>query len=463
MRLLPQSLLARSVLLISFILIASQVAWIQFYRMSSAQSQSAQAASTVVRVLKTVSTALESMPASSRRKFSERLPLQQNIRLFPATSLDVDELAVPSSPMLAAVEQQIRRSQADGPKVLAMIEDSDGSLWVKIQIRQQAYWVVFAPDSFTLPPASAWAGWSLVSLGLALFGGLALMLRVNRPLQALSDAAADIAAGKTPAALPEKGPSEIRTLSRAFNQMSRALSRQESNRAVLLAGVSHDLRTPLSRLRLAIEMVSGRISPAVREGMEHDIEDMDAIISQFLEFAREGAAEAADAAGDLNALVRSLAERYGKRGNDIRLSLDALPALSFKPLAMQRLITNLVDNALRHGNGDVEIATHEENGTVVLCVLDRGPGIPTDAVEKVLQPFTRLNDARTDISGAGLGLAIVDRVARLHGGTVKLLPREGGGLCARVEIPTVPPPSRDAIEEEARVLHESGAGHRRTA
>lgn len=437
MRLLPQSLVARSVLLISIILIASQVAWIQFYRMSSARSQSAQAASTIVRVLNTVSTALESMPASSRRKFSERLPLQQNIRLFPATSLDVDELAVPSSPMLAAVEEQIRRGagSAEGPRVLALIEDSDRSLWVKIQVRQQGYWVVFAPDSFNLPPASAWAGWSLVSLGLALFGGLALMTRVNRPLQALSDAAADIAAGKTPATLPEKGPIEIRTLSRAFNRMNDALRRQEANRAVLLAGISHDLRTPLSRLRLAIEMSGARVSPAVREGMEHDIEDMDAIISQFLEFAREGAAEAADPAGDLNAIVRQLAERYTRRNQAVRLDLAELPPLRLKPLAMQRLVTNLIDNALRYGSIEVDIETRRHGDRVTLSVLDRGPGIPAEAVDKVLQPFTRLNDARTDISGAGLGLAIVDRVARLHGGTVRLLPREGGGLRASVELP----------------------------
>jgi len=116
--------------------------------------------------------------------------------------------------------------------------------------------VVFPPDAFGFTATAAWVGWSLVSLALALAGGLALMLRVNRPLRALATAAQDIGAGKTPAALPEKGPSEIRTLSRAFNTMSDALKEQESNRAVLLAGVSHDLRTPLSRLRLALEMSS---------------------------------------------------------------------------------------------------------------------------------------------------------------------------------------------------------------
>lgn len=438
-QIVPRSLLARSVLLISLVLIGSQAAWIQFYRTSSERSQSLQAASTIVRVLNTVSTALDSMPASSRRKFSEKLPLQQNIRLFPAASLDVDELAVPPSPRLAAVEAEIRRNPAGAPAVLAMIEDSDHALWVKIQIRQQGYWVVFSPEAFTLPPAATWVQWSLVSLALALFGGLVLMLRVNRPLQALSDAAEEISAGKTPEALPEHGPSEIRALSRAFNRMTESLTQQESNRAVLLAGVSHDLRTPMSRLRLAIEMSQARLSPAVREGMEQDIDEMDAIISQFLEFAREGSGEAFDPRADLNDLIGGLADRYEKRGASVRTRFATLPPLRLKPLAIQRMVTNLVENALRYGGGSVEIETSRRGNVAVISVLDRGPGIPSDAIEKVLQPFTRLNDARTDVSGSGLGLAIVDRIARLHGGTVRLGPREGGGLAAQVELPFAPP------------------------
>ena len=444
MTLLPGSLLARSVLLISLILLASQVAWIQFYRMATDQSRSQLAASTIVRVLNTVSVALETMPASSRRKFSDRLPEQQNIRLFPAATLDVDELAVPGSPLMAAVEAQLRRSAAASPKVLAMIEDSDHSLWVKIQVRQQAYWVVFAPESFQLPPGAAWAGWSLVSLGLALFGGLALMLRVVSPLQALSDAAADIAAGKTPAALTETGPSEIRTLSKAFNRMTAALAEQEANRAVLLAGVSHDLRTPLSRLRLAIEMSAARLPSSLRLGMEQDIEDMDAIIRQFLDFAREGASEPMEPDCDLNALAGALAERYEKRGQPVRTNLGPVPRLPLKPLAVQRMITNLVDNALRYGGGTVDIETRREGRVAVLSVLDRGPGIPAESAEKVLQPFTRLEEARSDTGGAGLGLAIVDRVARMHGGSVRLVPRAGGGLEARVELPLAAPPSEPA-------------------
>ncbi len=436
MSVLPRSLLARSVLLITAILIASQLAWIQFFRLTSAQSQSDQLASNIASVLNTVAVALDTMPAASRKKFMEKLPTaMQNIRLLPATTWDMDEIAVQDSPLLAAVGEQLKRRSGGTTLALAMLEDSERALWIKIRVKEQAWWVVFPPNAFGFTATAAWVGWSLVSLALALIGGLALMLRVNRPLRALATAAQDIGAGKTPAALPEKGPSEIRTLSRAFNRMSDALKEQESNRAVLLAGVSHDLRTPLSRLRLALEMSRDDLDPLSREGMVHDIEDMDAIINQFLDFAREGANETTEPHADLNSMVRSLAERYEKRGEPVKTHLTSLPPLPLKPLAVQRMITNLVDNALRYGAGDVEIETVREGKAAVLRVLDRGPGIPEQEIERVMQPFTRLEAARSEPGGAGLGLAIVDRVARMHGGYVALAPRTGGGLEARVNLP----------------------------
>jgi two-component system osmolarity sensor histidine kinase EnvZ len=182
-------------------------------------------------------------------------------------------------------------------------------------------------------------------------------------------------------------------------------------------------------------MSSARLDPAVREGMQADIEDMDGIINQFLDFARDAAAEAPQARADLNALVEMLVDRYRRRGQPVEAHLAQLPPLKLKPMAVQRMVTNLVDNALRYGGGPVEIETGREGEMAVLKVLDRGPGIPEQEVERVMQPFTRLEQARSDMQGAGLGLAIVDRVARMHGGEVRLAPRSGGGLEARVELP----------------------------
>jgi two-component system osmolarity sensor histidine kinase EnvZ len=227
---------------------------------------------------------------------------------------------------------------------------------------------------------------------------------------------------------------EIRTLARAFNQMSADLKRLDDERALLLAGVSHDLRTPLSRIRLGLEMMDDRGDAELRTGLVQDVEDIDAAINQFLDFARVTDGEPVVPDGDLEAIARELCERYARAGKDVTLAPGGLPPLPLRPLAMQRLVANLVDNALRHAGGRVELSTSVENGKAVLEVLDRGPGIPPADAERMLQPFTRLNAARSG-PGTGLGLAIVDRIARMHGGTVKLLPRDGGGLRARVELP----------------------------
>jgi two-component system osmolarity sensor histidine kinase EnvZ len=168
--------------------------------------------------------------------------------------------------------------------------------------------------------------------------------------------------------------------------------------------------------------------------MVKDIEDIDAAISQFLDFARLADTEAAVGDGDLNVLVRSIVERYRRAGEDVTMQLASLPALALRPVAVQRLVTNLVDNALRHSQTAVEVRTAADGDVAVIEVLDRGPGIPLEDAERMLQPFTRLEGARTG-PGTGLGLAIVDRIARMHGGSIQLLRREGGGLRARVELP----------------------------
>jgi two-component system osmolarity sensor histidine kinase EnvZ len=139
----------------------------------------------------------------------------------------------------------------------------------------------------------------------------------------------------------------------------------------------------------------------------------------------------------LNALVKNAVARYARSNRSVRFQPGPVSPLALRPMAVQRLIANLIDNALRHGNGEVDVLTHEENGCAIAEVLDRGPGIPAEAAERMLQPFTRLDAARGG-SGTGLGLAIVDRIAGMHGGAVKLLPREGGGLRARVELPLQP-------------------------
>ena len=219
--------------------------------------------------------------------------------------------------------------------------------------------------------------------------------------------------------------------------MATDLQRADTDRALLLAGVSHDLRTPLSRIRLGVEMLDDKTDASLREGMVQDVEDIDAVITQFLDFARIAAEQSNLAELDLNELVHAVSERYQRQGKHVIARPGAVPLLKLQALAIQRLLTNLIDNALRHGGDAVEIETASDRAGVRLSVLDRGPGIPAADAERTLQPFTRLNEARST-PGSGLGLAIVDRIAKMHGGSVNLLAREGGGLEARVEFPLKP-------------------------
>jgi two-component system osmolarity sensor histidine kinase EnvZ len=218
--------------------------------------------------------------------------------------------------------------------------------------------------------------------------------------------------------------------------MARDLARLEDDRALILAGVSHDLRTPLARLRLGVEMAE--TDPQLKSGMAADIDEMDRIIGQFLDFARIAGGEPV-AATDLAALAREVAQRHRELGHALAEEIAPTLALELRPLAIRRLISNLLDNAFRYASADVRLRVAPSAGGAVIEVLDRGPGIPAGEAERLRQPFTRLETARSGKGGSGLGLAIVDRIARMHEGTLELAPRPGGGLVARVVLPGARP------------------------
>jgi two-component system, OmpR family, osmolarity sensor histidine kinase EnvZ len=272
------------------------------------------------------------------------------------------------------------------------------------------------------------AGTALVALLVAYM----LMRLLNRPLRQLAGAAASVGRGQYPQPLQADGPDEIRALGGAFNQMLSDLKRTDAERAVLLAGVSHDLRTPLARMRLGVELLHGEAE--LKTDMSKDIEEMDAIVNQFLDFAR-GAGDERTRIGDLSTLLREVCDSYARRGTALKLELGAIAPLALRPIAFKRALTNLIDNAIKYGGGEIEVRAGQLDGSVGISVLDRGPGIPAAEIERMVRPFTRLESARTGAGGAGLGLAIVDRIAQLHGGKLTLLPRASGGLEARIELP----------------------------
>jgi two-component system osmolarity sensor histidine kinase EnvZ len=415
MRLLPRSLLWRTVLLIALVIIVSQLA------------RHAAGLVTFTR------TSLLSVPPENRRFFLRELHEREGIRVYPVEPGE-DKVQLPDRPGVRILAREIRNELGQDTRVAFGLRGIPG-LWVSFDIDGREYWVVVPRLSNVerkLP--LQWVGWGALSIALALLGAWFIVWRVSRPLKALAVAAEQVGQGKQPPQLPEVGPEEIRTLTRQFNQMNSDLERLNRERTVMLAGISHDLRTPLARLRLAVEMLEGKVDTSSHQGMIEDIADLDAIVGQFLAFARGAEQEAAEPA-DLNRIVSDVCERYTRSGKNVSTELKELPQLRLRPLAMQRLVTNLIDNALKHGSPEVLICTWRTGTEVFLSVLDRGPGIAPEQAPLATQPFARLDAARGDASGAGLGLAIVERIAQLHGGRLQLLARAGGGLEVRVALP----------------------------
>jgi len=428
----PRTLLWRSMLLIALLLVIANLAWVQIFRVSEREPRARQVAQQIVSVVNLTRAALITAQPSKRFELLDELSQGEGIQVYSGARGE-RVTPLPDRPFLRLVESEVRRQLGPDTRLAASRNGIRGA-WVSFRIDGDEYWVFMPRSRLERADPLRWVGWGALVLALALLGAYLIVARINRPLRELTGAAAEIGRGRTPPPVAETGPSEIRTLAHAFNRMAADLKRLDEERALLLAGVSHDLRTPLSRIRLGLEMLHGKGDAALSAGLVQDVEDIDAAIGQFLDFARLAEGEAAVPEGDLNAIVREVCEGYARAGKAVSTRLEMLPPLALRPFAVQRLIANLVDNALRHGGPAVEVLSWPDGGRAVIEVLDRGPGIPPGDSERMLQPFTRLDRARST-SGTGLGLAIVDRIARLHGGSVQLLPREGGGTRARVELP----------------------------
>jgi two-component system osmolarity sensor histidine kinase EnvZ len=433
MRLWPRSLLWRSVLLIAILLVVANVAWVQIFRVSERTPRARQTAQQIASVINITRWALITADPSRRFELLSELSQTEGIQVYVA---EMGEAVppLPTRPFLQEVASELKRQLGPDTQV-ALERRGVRGVWVSFSIDDDAFWVYLPRSRIERNEPLRWVGWGALVLILALGGAYFIVSLINRPLRELTRAAGQVGSGATPQPVTEKGPSETGTLAKSFNKMAADLKRLDDERVLLLAGVSHDLRTPLSRIRLGIEMMDDKGDDELRSGLVQDIEDIDAAIGQFLDFARLRDAEEPVADSDVNALAESVISRYARAGKPVRFEAGDVRPLALRPRAMQRLLGNLIDNALRHGGANgIDVKTGTDGDTVYVEVLDRGPGIPPDAAERMLQPFTRLDTARSG-SGTGLGLAIVDRVARMHGGVVKLLPRDGGGLRARVELP----------------------------
>ena len=429
LRLWPRSLLWRTFLLLAVLVVATTVGWFEIFRAYEIEPRARQISQNLVSIVNLTRTALVNSQPGLRHELLSDLVEREGIQVY--TAEPGERVVVSERPLLRLVGELVRRQLGEGTQ-LAVEREGKAGLWVSFFIDDDEYWVRIPRERIERQIAQRWLGWGALALVLSLLAAYLLVSRLNRPLRALARAAGAIGKGKTPEPVAESGPEEIRTLSHAFNQMSKDLARLDADRALILAGVSHDLRTPLSRLRLGLEMSGAE--PQLRDGMTADIEEMDRIINQFLDFARADGGEAPQLT-DLAAIASEVAEHYRRHGHAVATDLAEVPEVALQRMAMRRVVLNLVDNALRYGEREVGIALRTEGRSVVLEVADRGPGIPASEVDRLKRPFTRLEVARSDKGGAGLGLAIVERVVRAHHGTLELLPRPGGGLIAEIRLP----------------------------
>jgi two-component system, OmpR family, osmolarity sensor histidine kinase EnvZ len=278
------------------------------------------------------------------------------------------------------------------------------------------------------------AEWALFALIVCTIGVYIVFYWLRRQLQSLIGAARILGNGRMPSPLPETGPEEIRDLSRGFNQLALNLEALESDRRLMLVGISHDLSTPLTRLRLAIELMQMRPDVNQIPGIILDIEEMNGILLQFADYAKTGKEEE-PIVGDFNQVVAEVCQRYVATGKPVHWDLADQPAFGFRAMAIRRLVTNLVDNAARYGRGQIEVSTRYDQEGVTLTVRDQGPGIRSTDPNSLIKPFARENVARGSQLGAGLGLSIVDRIAKTHGGGLVLENRSEGGLAVTVTIP----------------------------
>lgn len=435
-RLASSTLLWRTFLLIAALMLVSVLAWFRIYSSYEREPRALQGAQTVISIVNLTRAALVSAVPGARRELLLELSDREGIRVYPT---EPDDLLtpLPDRPVLQLLAAKVRAQLGEDTRFASAVDGEPG-FWVSFHIEDDDYWLVLPSERFERAFPLEWLGWGLAALALSLAGAYLIVFRVTHPLEALTAAARAVGRAETPAPLDESGPTELATVARAFNRMSRNLAQQEADRALILAGISHDLRTPLARLRLGIEMSDA--DDLTREGMESDIEEMDRIIGQFLEFARHDdpsrSPESAQAI-DLAALVAAVGEPYLKRGMPLTIRLSDTPQIAGREQALRRVLANLIDNALRYAGEEqpIEVTLDVVGEQVRLAVLDRGPGIPPDQVERMKRPFTRLEAARSDAKGSGLGLAIVDRIVRGHGGELQLLPRDGGGLAAQILLP----------------------------
>lgn len=375
------------------------------------------------------------LPPATRPAFAEELRANHGLALIEATAPAGDE--VRHHPYINFLRAALTERLGPGfaPRTT---ETADGRFHTDIPMAGRTLRFSFSKDLIGPQPSRALI-WSVVA-GLLVTLGMAWLLarRVTAPVARLAEAARQIGAGVRPPRLPESGEHELAELARVFNQTSAQLAARRENQSTLLAGISHDLRSPLARFKMALGMLAEERASPLLARMERDVAEMETLIGAQLELSRAQEPEAAQET-DIDALLSELIEAVEAQvPGQTRLRADQPPCTAVVALlALRRTLGNLLENALRYaGPGSLQVVRRRCAQGLLIGVRDRGPGIPVNMREAVFRPFFRLDPSRNRATGgSGLGLAIVRQLAETQGWQVAIKARVDGGTSVWLAIP----------------------------
>lgn len=363
-------------------------------------------------------------------------PREEVLAMLHDTGFELRDAPPPASarvhraPMVRALQEFANEGGLGAGRELRTAADAHGvRLWLKLDAAP-APWIAFpvrerrgGAPSFAVALLAACV--VLVWLAAAYFAR-----RLVQPLRRLAAAAPALVRGEEVAMPTIGGPREVRELGGALERSAREVREAAQDRTLMLAGISHDLRTPLTRVQFALELLPDT-DPELRAGIARDIAEIDAILSQFVAYARDGRDENSEML-DLAAVCRNAVTAVG--GGDWEVDVPTHATLRGRPMALLRAVENLVVNAQHHGAAPFELRLSRDGDAWRVEVADHGSGLDREAAERVRQPFVRSAARESVHVGSGLGLAIVERVARQHGGELQLLPNCPHGLRAVLSL-----------------------------
>jgi two-component system, OmpR family, osmolarity sensor histidine kinase EnvZ len=430
------SLFWRTFFMLALLLLGSIAAWLQTLRSLELEPRAVQTAQQIASLVNLSRAALIHSDAIARVSLIKTMTEQEGVRIFPREPADKFE-PFDTDDLSQRIARELMRRLGAGTVVANSVNGEDG-LWVGFSIQEDRYWMQTDRARFAPATGATWMIWLMTAAALSLAGAALIARLINRPLKNLSFAASRVREGDMSAGLDEQvTTSEIREVNIGFNRMAEKLSKIDQDRAIMLAGISHDLRTPLARLRLETELSVA--DSEARAHMAADIEQLDSVIDKFLDYARPDDVDLVPVR--LNDVIDGCLYAV-KDYPDLKVKLDLPPDIVVlaDEVELARVIGNLVENARRYGKSvqsgitQMDIAARERDQWVLLRVRDHGQGVAPESLAELTKPFFRGDKARTAANGAGLGLSICEKMLQRMGGKFTLVNASTGGLAAHIKL-----------------------------